>query len=270
MSPEISIVVPAYNAARTVGATVESVLAQTFTNFELIVVDDGSEDETAQVVEARDDLRLTCLRTENGGVSVARNRGIERAAGRYVAFLDADDMWAPAKLERQHAAMSERPEVGLCFTATQYVDEQLRPTLLQRAVQRDDWPAALILEGNIVAGTVSSAMVRADVLAHAGGFDPRLSLCADWDMWLRLSLLTRFFGIDEPLVRYRSVAGTMSGDTVVLERDTFALLDKFYGDPAAAPYEPIRRRAYANQWMVCAGSYLHAGRRRDAVRCVYR
>jgi glycosyltransferase involved in cell wall biosynthesis len=100
-APEITVIIPAYNAERTVGIAVDSVLAQTFANFELLVIDDGSQDETADVVTARDDPRVKCVRTENGGVSVARNRGLDLAAGSYVAFLDADDAWQPTKLERQ-------------------------------------------------------------------------------------------------------------------------------------------------------------------------
>ena len=269
-NPEISVVMPAYNASRTVGAAVDSVLAQTFTDFELIVVDDGSQDDTADVVGARDDPRVTCVRTTNGGVSTARNRGVERARGSFIAFLDSDDAWLPEKLERQRAAMSAMPQVGLCFAETQFVDDDLRPTALQPAVHRSDWTVALLLEGNIVAGSASSAMARASVVAESGGFDPSLSLCADWDMWLRMSVRTSVHVVDEPLVLYRSLPGTMSGDMAVLERETFALLDKFYASPAAGPYERVRRRAYANRWMVCGGSYLDDGRPRDGLRCIVR
>jgi glycosyltransferase involved in cell wall biosynthesis len=268
VNPEISVIIPAYNASRTIGAAVDSVLAQTFGDYELIVIDDGSQDDTAEVVSAYADPRVTCVRTENGGVSVARNRGFERASGSYIAFLDADDAWQPAKLERQRAALGETPDVGLCFAATQFVDDDLQPTVLQPAVHRSDWTEALLLEGNILAGSASSVMARADVIDRSGGFDPSFGLCADWDMWLRMSVDTGIVTLDEPLVLYRSVPGTMSGDLGVLERETFALLDKFYASPAAAAYERVRRRAYANRWMVVGGSYLYSGRLRDALRCI--
>jgi hypothetical protein len=87
-------------------------------------------------------------------------------------------------------------------------------------------------------------------------------------MWLRMSVITRFLPLPETLVLYRTVAGTMSSDPSVLERDTFALLDKFYATSESASYNHVRDRAYANHWMVCAGSYLHTGQRRDALRCV--
>jgi glycosyltransferase involved in cell wall biosynthesis len=267
VSAEVSVVIPAYNAARTIGKTVDTVLAQTFPDFELIVVDDGSKDDTADIVEAVGDSRVTCVRTQNGGVSVARNRGLERASGRYVAFLDADDAWKPAKLERQHAAMKANPDVGVSFPATVVVDDDLRPTAAHEAVHRDDYTAALLLEGNIIAGSASSVMARASLFDEVGGFDPSLSLCADWDMWLRLSAAASFVPIDEPLALYRSIPGTMSSDPAVLERDTFAMFDKFFASPASARYDGIRRRAYGNQWMVCAGSYLHTRDVRDALRC---
>ena len=267
-APEISVIIPAYNASRTVGAAVDSVLAQTFTDFELLVIDDGSQDNTSEVVTARDDPRVRCVRTRNGGVSSARNQGLELAAGPYVAFLDADDAWQAAKLERQHLAMNDTPEVGVCFASAEYVDDDLRPVGLDEAVKRSDYTEALLLEGNIVAGSASSVMARTSVIKDAGGFDGRLSLCADWDLWLRTSARTGFLAVRETLVLYRRLPGTMSSDPEVLERDTFALLDKFYADVASAPYRTLRGRAYGTQWMVCAGSYLHAGHLRDSLRCV--
>jgi glycosyltransferase involved in cell wall biosynthesis len=269
-SPEISVIIPAYNASRTVGAAVDSVLAQSFTDFELLVIDDGSKDDTAEIVEARDDPRVRCVRTENGGVSVARNRGLDLAEGLYVAFLDADDAWEPAKLERQHRALGESPQAGLCFASTRHVDDDLQTIALHPAPQRRDYGEALLLEGNIISGSASCVMVRRSAIDAAGDFDPRLSLCADWDMWLRISVVTKFLALEEALALYRSVPGTMSSDPKVLERDTFALLDKFYANPASAPYQGLRRRAYANQWMVCAGSYLHTGHTRNALRCLGR
>jgi glycosyltransferase involved in cell wall biosynthesis len=267
-SPEVSVIVPAYNASGTIAATVDSVLAQTFDDFELLVIDDGSTDDTAEIVARRDDPRINCVRTENGGVSVARNRGLDIARGTYVAFLDADDAWRPRKLERQRGALTDSLDAGLCFAATEHADDELRPVAMHAAPRRSDYTSALLLEGNIISGSASSVMARRSAIDRAGRFDPSLSLCADWDMWLRVSAVTGFLAVDEPLVLYRSVPGTMSGDPRVLERDTFAMLDKFYEDPASAPYAGMRDRVYANQWMVCAGSYLHARKLRDSLRCV--
>lgn len=250
------------------GTAVDSVLGQSFVDFELVVIDDGSQDGTAEIVSARNDPRLNCVRTENSGVAAARNRGLDLAAGSYVAFLDADDAWQPTKLERQHLAMSHAPGVGLCFASAQLVDGDLRPIGVEPAVERSDYTQALLLEGNVVPGGGSSAMARTSVIDQTGRFDPRLSQCADWDLWLRLSLITSFVAVHETLVLYRSVPGTMSSDPELLERDTFALLDKFYADSASVKYDGVRKGAYANHWMICAGTYLHACRLRDSLRCV--
>jgi glycosyltransferase involved in cell wall biosynthesis len=266
--PEVSVIIPAYNASRTIGTTIESVLAQTFTDFELLVIDDGSQDDTADVVSSVADPRVRCISTENGGVSVARNRGLDLAAGSYVAFLDADDAWRPTKLERQHLAMRETPDVGLCFASAELVDDDLRPIGMDPAVARSNYTEALLLEGNIVAGGGSAVMARTSVVEQAGRFDTALSQCADWELWLRMSVMTRFLPLHETLVLYRAAPGTMSSDPELLERDTFALLDKFYADSASAAYAVVRKRAYANHFMVCAGTYLHARRLRDSLRCV--
>jgi glycosyltransferase involved in cell wall biosynthesis len=267
-APDVSVIIPAYNAARTVGTAVDSVLAQTFADFELLVVDDGSRDETVEMVQSRDDPRVSCISIENGGVAAARNYGLGLVKGSLVAFLDADDAWEPLKLERQYRVLTEMPHVGLCFASTQLVDDDLQPIALDRAISRRDYSETLLLEGNVLSGSASSVMARTAVIDRAGRFDPRLSLCADWDLWLRASVLTDFFALDEPLALYRTVAGTMSSDPAVLERDTFAMLDKFFAIPASAAYLRLRARAYGNQWMVCAGSYLHARRIRDSLRCL--
>jgi glycosyltransferase involved in cell wall biosynthesis len=246
------------------------VLAQSFADYELIVIDDGSRDDTADVAEARSDSRVKVVRSENQGVSAARNRGLDLASGEYVAFLDADDAWQPPKLQRQRDAMAETPAAGMCFTATEIVDDDLRPIGGEAAEVRPDYTRALVLEGNIIAGGGSSVMARRSLVDQIGRFDTQLSQCADWDLWLRLSVVAELLPLADPLVLYRVAGGSMSSNPALLERDTIAMLDKFFASPGAAGYAQIRRRAYANQRMVCAGSYLHTRRLRDSLRCILR
>jgi len=205
VTPAITVVIPAYNAAAFVGEAIESVLAQTFTDWKLVVVDDGSTDETAVAVAAYDDPRVRLLTIDHSGLpAVARNRGLATAESRYVAFLDADDLWRPRKLARQIAVVDSRPEVGLVHTNF----EQLRNGTLEAYVPPPGLTASgptfeRIAVGNYIAN--SSVLLRSELLTRHGLFDedPRLRGSEDFELWLRLAPHTTFAYVDEPLLVYR-------------------------------------------------------------------
>lgn len=263
----VSVIVPAYNAESTICQTIDSILAQTHHELELIVVDDGSTDATAQLVKDSADPRTRLMSLDNGGVSNARNQGLGVARGELVAFLDADDIWRERKLELQIEALSAHPESGICVTAAQRITADGSIDGLMPIESPDDVTDAL-LNGSMIVGCISSGLVRRTTLDLVGGFDPTLSQCADWDLWLRLSLHTGFTVLTEPLVGYRVHANNMSNDVALLERDTFATLAKLFADPAAARYGGRRRQVYARHWLICAGSYLQQGKRQDTLRCI--
>jgi glycosyltransferase involved in cell wall biosynthesis len=231
-------------------------------DFEVLVVDDGSVDSTPSVAR-RFGSRVRCISTPNGGVSRARNVGIEASSGRYIAFLDADDQWEPEKLERQVSLLDADPEAGASHTGIRRVDDDMRTVGRTPAGSYGDLCQALLLFSGIV--NMSSSMVRRSLTP---AFDPRFSQCADWDYFLRLSRITRFIAIPDLLVLYRSSPGRMSSDIALLERDTFAVLDSFYAGPDGEYYRGLRPRCYSNHWMILSGSYLHARRPADAVRCL--
>jgi glycosyltransferase involved in cell wall biosynthesis len=267
--PRVSVVIPAYNAEATLAETLESLFAQTFADFEAIVVDDGSVDGTVRVADGFGDQRLRALSIPNGGVSRARNHAIAQAQGEFVAFLDADDLWEPGKLEQQIAILDARPLAGLCVTGAIRIDDASRELAPIPVLDTDD-PCATLLLQSMAVGCISSGVVRKTLLDSVGGFDPRFSQCADWDLWLRLSRASEIAVVPSQLVRYRTSPGNMSSDIRLLERDTFAVLDVFYSTGAATPYRDLRGRVYSNHWMICAGSYLHQRQFRDAVRCLMR
>jgi glycosyltransferase involved in cell wall biosynthesis len=267
--PRVAVAIPAYNAAATLGAAIDSVLGQTYRDLALTVVDDGSTDETVSVARSRGD-RVRVLEAAHGGVSRARNAGVAGADSELVAFLDADDLWEPEKLERQVQALDARPDAGMCFTAVTRVDGDLRPLAVTAAEERADFCRDLLLHSSVVPAAPSAALIRRSMFDEVGRFDPRFSQCADWDILLRLSLVTKFAALDEPLVRYRQAPGNMSSDIRHLERDTFAVLDAFYAEPRPAEHVAIRRRVYSNHWLIVSGSYLHQGRWKDAARCLRR
>lgn len=263
--PLVSVIVPTYNSARYVTAAVDSILDQSFKDFEVLVIDDGSTDDTRTVL-ARYGSPVRYIHQSNRGVSIARNRGIAESTGKYIAFLDADDTWFPAKLERQLDALTQTPGYRLCYTGFRFVDDQMRSLRDHRPRQFDDALEGLLFHGNIVS-SICTVLVERALFDQVGGFDPELSQCADWDMWVRLARTTRFLVIEDLLVTYRQHATNMSRSVALLERDSRRVLEKGFADPATPETMRARaNRAIARNWMVLAGSYYHARDYRNFMR----
>jgi glycosyltransferase involved in cell wall biosynthesis len=211
----VSVVIPAYNASRTITAALESVFAQTFTDYDVIVVDDGSTDDTSARVAAWGD-RLRFVRQANGGPGAARNAGLKHADGRLVAFLDADDVWMPRKLERQVAYFERYPETGLLHSAALVSRTPGRTLLETRDATPLDAPIDAprhvfceLFQGSLEINTLT-AMTTRDVLAAVGGFDERRELhVEDWDLWLRIASRYAVGYLPEPLAIHRP-GGVMS------------------------------------------------------------
>jgi glycosyltransferase involved in cell wall biosynthesis len=200
--PAATVVVTSYNYGRYVGAALESVRAQTAADFECVVVDDGSTDDSIRVIKSfLADPRFRLVRQQNRGVSHARNVGIGLARGPFVAFLDADDLWRPTKLERQLDRFRADADLGVVFTRRTIVDADDGP----RPCPDGDPPQGEIVgplfRQNFVC--FSSAMVRTEAAVRVGGFDERLGLAVDYDFWLRVARHYPFGVVDEPLVAYR-------------------------------------------------------------------
>lgn len=197
MKPSVSVILPSRDRPIEVRRAAATVVAQTFDDWELLIIDDGS-DPAADVagLEALDP-RITVLRNDlAAGVSRARNRGIAAARGRWLAFLDDDDVWHPSKLQAQLAA-AEQWDATFVYTSATVVASSYARVYVQLVVADEDYAAAL-LRDNVVRAP-SSVMVRAEAMALTQGFDPELSVLADWDMWLRLSEHVRATSVAEPL-----------------------------------------------------------------------
>ena len=260
-----SVIIPAYNAERYLADAIESALAQTAPASEILVIDDGSTDGTVSIAH-KFGSPVRCVTQTNSGVAAARNRGIRESTGRYVAFLDADDAWMPEKLERQLQAMTA---TGLraAHAALLVVDDGLQPLFDNRDGHVGGTLENLLMIGNVV-GTPSTVICERAIFADIGGFDPTFSLCADWEMWIRIATVTSFAFVDSPLVRYRLHGDNMSLNVALLESDSNRTLGKAFS--LARLPEDIRRRrrtALARNWMVLAGSYFRAAQRMDALRC---
>ena len=267
--PEVSVIIPTYNSARYLSDAVDSVLAQTFKDFEVLVIDDGSTDDTESLM-SRYGAAVRCIHQENAGVAVARNRGIRESHGRYVAFLDADDTWLPDKLTKEVRALDLNRDYRACYSAFAVADCDLVPFDVNNSKREGSALKDLLLRGNVIA-TPSTVMCERALFAETGGFDPALSQCADWDMWVRLAALTEFLYLDEPLVTYRQHGANMSGNAPLLERDSLRVLQKGFDMLGVTDSLRAKRRsAFARNDMVLAGTYFHARLYRDFLRCAAR
>jgi glycosyltransferase involved in cell wall biosynthesis len=210
MTPRVSVVMAAKNYARFLPAAVESVFAQTAADWELVIIDDGSTDHTPEAVRPYlADPRVKYIRSDRLGQPRAKNLGIGLSRGEYVAFLDADDAWRPTKLEKQLAVFRERPDVGVVFCRRSLIDEEGHP--IPRPASPPP-PEGRVLDRMFVQNFVcfSSAVVRREVFAHAGRFDPEWDLAIDYDLWLRVAAHHGFGCVDEELVLYRTGHGNLS------------------------------------------------------------
>ena len=204
-----SVIIPTYNRGPNVTRAIASVLAQTLPVDEVIVVDDGSTDGTADAVRAQFGSRVNLFAQKNAGVSAARNRGIHEAHGEWVAFLDSDDVWLPTKMERQREALDKfGPEFGACFTNNLHDGCPGMPSSRFKEVSFEGAPGFGILEDPIrytMSGIqpfqTSSLLTKRTLVQELGGFDEGMAIGEDTDLFFRLSFRTKFCYVSEPLVR---------------------------------------------------------------------
>lgn len=205
----ISVIIPCFNREHLLGRAIESVLRQSFDEFELLIVDDGSTDGTRELVQRFEDPRIEYIRHEtNRGASAARNTGIKRSDGEFVAFLDSDDAWLESKLEKQLAAFEAGPSrLGVVYTTFRKVDWHYEPEVKR-------WKGDIssrILVNNCV-GTTSTPMIRRKCFDVSGDFDEDLGGSEDWDLWIRLAEDWEFDCIYEDLVDYYHQPNSLTAD----------------------------------------------------------
>jgi glycosyltransferase involved in cell wall biosynthesis len=227
--PCVSVVIPTYNRAQLVQDAIRSVLQQTYTHFELIVVDDGSTDDTREQVAAfQRDPRVRYIYQENRGLSAARNAGIRAAQGEYIALLDSDDLWLPAKLEEQMNLLATDGGADVVYCDLREID--LAGNVLSAVWQRPPSLGTLyedLMYGNVITGSGSSVLVRAKCFAQVGLFDEALAACEDQDLWRRMSLAQRkFVYLDQVLVHIRRHAANMQNDLSRMARARLQYLEK--------------------------------------------
>jgi len=300
--PLVSVVIPAYNAAATLPATLDSVLAQTYPRIEIVVVDDGSHDGTPDVL-ARYALRVRRIRQANGGLAAARNTGLAAAQGAFIALLDADDLCEPERIGAQVAFMASRPDVVLsgsefsCFDDGGVVADRFACQYYSRLGRAANGPAAFfgeparvdigpwlsrpsaapvhmpVLVGDVYRHLAlgnfihpPTVMFRRELIERIGVFDRAIPNCCDWEWLVRAARTGKFAFVDRPLLRYRRSMSQMSGPRHKrqLYSDTLANLHRFAHEDPELPRWAGRdyRRALGNALLNLAGALVETDRLR--------
>jgi glycosyltransferase involved in cell wall biosynthesis len=266
----VSIIIPTYNHGRYLAEAIHSVIAQTYHDFEIIVVDDGSTDETPQVIGSFGES-VRAIRQDNKGLSGARNTGILAARGEFVGLLDADDRWTPNLLARMLPVLESDKTVGAVYCGWRYIGErgQLLPRININTVRPDQTLAKMSFSNFLVP---SGVVIRRSCFDRLGLFDTGVGACEDWDMWLRILSQYRMVGVPNALVEYRVHGENMSSDLERMENARRAIIVKHFGaeegDPTAWP--EVRRRAYGGLYILSASTFFQRGAKEQGLRYVRR
>lgn len=252
----VSVVIPTYNYGRYVGDAIDSALAQTVPPLEVVVVDDGSTDDTPAVL-ARYGDRIRVVRQENQGLSAARNTGIREARGEWVAFLDSDDAFHPRKLELQLAALAARPDLHLLATDC-FSDEPPRWLSVPDAPRLVPVTAGAIAVRTLFAP--SSVLARKACFDAVGGFDPELRSVEDREMWVRVCARFPAAMLTAPLTWIRQTPGSMSRNPERMETFDRLVIERSFALPELRGRWALRRKATAHMLLSSAYTFLSAGR----------
>lgn len=225
--PVISVIIPVYNGEKTIEETVRSVLNQTFQDFEIIIIDDGSKDATLEVIQQILDPRIQVYSYANSGQGASRNRGFSYATGQYISFLDADDLWTPDKLEAQLEALQTNSDAAVAYSWTDFIDEFgnfLRPGS-HLNISGNVYPHLLLT--NILENG-SNPLIRREAINKVGDFDESLPPAEDWDFYLRLAAVYPFVVVPRPQILYRVYANSSSTNVFHLETVSVKVIDKAF------------------------------------------
>lgn len=254
-SPLVSVIIATYNSGRYLQDAIDSILAQTVPDLELLVIDDGSTDDTRSRVAEISDPRLTYIWQRNAGQTAAKNAGVRRARGDFIGFCDGDDYWYGNKLELQLPKFADAPETGVVYSPADTIDEQGKPL---GEVLAEGYSGSvtqeLFLRNFVPFGT---ALVRRQCLEEVGGFDDSLAMGIDWDLWLRVSARYHFDFVPQSTYAYRIWPGQMSKNWRGRYASAFRIMDNFLRKHPDAISPTIRRRAFASTYSNRARARMH-------------
>lgn len=239
--PLISVIIPAFNSEKTIKETINSVLNQTWSNLELIVINDGSQDLTLDIITSIKDPRLKVFSYTNAGVAASRNRGFAQAQGEFVSFLDADDLWTVNKLESQLKALQENPQAGVAYSWTDHIDENNQ---FLRGGSHYDLSGdvyAELLKSNFLANG-SNVLIRTQALIEVGGFNQSFTPAEDWDMYLRLASRYHFVAVPVVQILYRITTASASSNVFKMEAVSLQIIEHYYSQ-APKHLQPLRNES---------------------------
>lgn len=232
----VDVVIPAFNAARYINETLESIALQGDVVQSVIIVNDGSTDDTAQVIDAfcqkHPHLTVRLIHQENQGLACARNSGIKATSAPFIALLDADDVWLAHKLSAQLAIFRQTSDLklGLVYCAYELIDQESKPILGKNIIIQPHLRGQVssrLHTGNFISGSGSSVLIRASVFQEVGYFDETLVASEDWDMWLRIAQKYTFDFIDQVFVQIRVHPNNMQKNFLRMLTSDLAMLNKF-------------------------------------------
>lgn len=254
----VSVIIAAYNSENTITETISSVLNQTFSDLEVIVIDDGSSDRTCQRVLKIPDNRVQLFPYQNGGVAKARNRGISHANGEYLTFLDHDDLWTPDKIEAQVTALEKSPDAGVAYswTINMYSEENpIRFVNSSPVYFEGDVYSQLLLYNFLESG--SNMLARKKAIKSVEGFDSTPLSNEDWDFYLRLAAKWSFVVVPQYQIIYRRTADSMSSQVQRLEKGGNILIEKAY-QSAPDNLQHLKKQSLGNHYIYCSRLYLES------------
>ena len=268
-NPTVSIIIPNYNHAQYVGDAINGVLNQTYSDYEVIVVDDGSKDNSREIIGQFGD-KVRAIYQQNQGLSAARNTGINAARGSYIGVLDADDLYEPEFIDTLVSSLESQPDADGIYCGYRFIDHLNNP--LPQIEAREVAPEYLhqaLVDGNFL--VPESMFVRKHCYDKVGLFDTSLRALEDFDMWLRITSQFKVIYTTRILTRHRILPGSMSTDPTRQFQNRMSVVKKHFGaepGPGGA-WGEAQRRAYGRAYLVSAVEYLQAHNEARAFECVY-
>lgn len=262
----VSVIIPTYNMSQYVPLAIRSVLEQTYQDLEVIVIDDGSTDDTQEAIqEFSSDSRFRYESQENGGPAKARNKGIRLARGQWIAFNDADDVWYPQKLQKQVALFGSRPDLGVVVSDCDRIDERGKkiPAPKKYRYQGSRLYEQLLLENFI---PMCTTVVTRTCFEQLGGFDETLRRAEDYDFWLRLSVSNTIGYVDEPLAAHRKWTSQLTSNKIAQAEAAILVQQRFLAKHPGLVSPRQAKAAWARKHAKRGRALAHVGRPREAYR----